>query len=77
MKRRLLALMLASLTVVSAAACSKDDTQTRYSGLLNLLQLDKNEALALDFGEDSVLNLLFKESDLRFGNWKRGVAYLG
>ena len=49
----------------------------KYPGLLNLLQLDKNEALALDFGEGSVLNLLFKDSDLKYGNWKRGVAYLG
>ena len=28
------------------------------------------------FGEGSVLNLLFKESDIKFGNWKKGVAYL-
>jgi hypothetical protein len=31
----------------------------------------------MDFGEDFVLNLLFKDSDLKFGNWKKGVAYLG
>ena len=49
----------------------------KYPELINLLQLDKNEALALDFGEGSVLNLLFKDSDLKYGNWKRGVAYLG
>lgn len=49
----------------------------KYPGMINLLQLDKNEALALDFGEGFVLNLLFKDSDLKFGNWKRGVAYLG
>ena len=55
----------------------KADTRSKYSGMLNLLQLDKNEALALDFGEGFVLNLLFKESDLKFGNWKKGVAFLG
>ena len=55
----------------------KADTQAKYPELLNLLQLDKNEVLAMDFGEDFVLNLLFKDSDLKFGNWKKGVAYLG
>ena len=55
---------------------SKQSTQDKYPGLVNLLQLDKNEALAMDFGEGSVLNLLFKESDLKFGNWKKGVAFL-
>ena len=54
----------------------KQSTQEKYPELLNLLQLDKNEALAMDFGEGSVLNLLFKESDLKFGNWKKGVAFL-
>ena len=56
---------------------SNAGTCASYPEMLSLLQLDKNEALALDFGEGSVLNLLFKESDLKFGNWKRGVAYLG
>ena len=49
----------------------------KYPQMLNLLQLNNNEALAMDFGEGSVLNLLFKESDIKFGNWKKGVAYLG
>ena len=49
----------------------------KYPQMLNLLQLNNNEALAMDFGEGSVLNLLFKESDLKFGNWKKGVAFLG
>ena len=49
----------------------------KYPQMINLLQLNNNEALAMDFGEGSVLNLLIKDSDLKFGNWKRGVAYLG
>ena len=49
----------------------------KYPQMINLLQLNNNEALAMDFGEGSVLNLLIKESDLKFGNWKKGVAYLG
>jgi hypothetical protein len=55
---------------------SKSDTQAKYPEMLNLLQLDKNEVLAMDFGEDFVLNLLFKDSDLKFGNWKRSKAIL-
>ena len=58
-------------------SCSKESTRDKYPGMLNLLQLDKNEVLAMDFGEDFVLNLLIKDTDLKFGNWKRGVAYLG
>jgi hypothetical protein len=55
---------------------SKPEVREKYPEMLNLLQLNNNEALAMDFGEGSVLNLLFKESDLKFGNWKKGVAYL-
>ena len=56
---------------------SKPEVGDKYPEMLNLLQLNNNEALAMDFGEGSVLNLLFKESDLKFGNWKKGVAFLG
>jgi hypothetical protein len=48
----------------------------KYPEMLNLLQLDNEKALDLNFGEGSVLNLLIKESDLKFGNWKRAVAHL-
>ena len=56
---------------------SNPEIGEKYPQMLNLLQLNNNEALAMDFGEGSVLNLLFKESDLKFGNWKKGVAFLG
>lgn len=56
-------------------SCSAE-VNGRYEGFLNLLQLDNTKALAMDFGEGSVLNLLIKESDLKFGNWKKGVAFL-
>ena len=56
-------------------SCNQN-VRERYPDMISLLQLDKNEALAMDFGEGSVLNLLMKESDLKFGNWKRGVGYL-
>jgi uncharacterized protein YwqG len=48
----------------------------KYTEMLNLLQLDNEKALDLNFGEGSVLNLLIKESDLKFGNWKRVLANL-
>ena len=50
--------------------------QDRYQGYVNLLQLDNERALDLNFGEGSVLNLFMKESDLKFGNWKRTTAHL-
>ena len=56
---------------------SNPEIGEKYPQMLNILQLNNNEALAMDFGEGSVLNLLFKESDLKFGNWKKGVAFLG
>ena len=56
---------------------SNPEVGEKYPEMLNLLQLNNNSALAMDFGEGSVLNLLFKESDIKFGNWKKGVAYLG
>ena len=55
---------------------SNETVQEKYPGMLNLLQLDNEKALDLNFGEGSVLNILIKESDLKFGNWKRAVAHL-
>jgi uncharacterized protein YwqG len=55
---------------------ASEDTKTKYEGYVNLLQIDNEEALAINFGKGSMLNILMKESDLKFGNWKRGVACL-
>ena len=55
---------------------ASEDTKTKYKGYVNLLQIDNEEALAINFGKGSMLNILMKESDLKFGNWKRGVACL-
>ena len=41
---------------------------------LNLLQLDENQEAGLNF--NGVLNVMMKESDLKFGNWKKTIAYL-
>jgi hypothetical protein len=56
---------------------ASEGTKEKYEGYVNLLQIDNEEALAIDFGKDSALYLMMKESDLKFGNWKRGLAYLG
>ena len=55
---------------------SNEAVLEKYPEMLNLLQLDNEKALDLNFGEGSVLNLLIKESDLKFGNWKRALAHL-
>jgi hypothetical protein len=54
-----------------------EEVKKKYEGYVNMLQIDNNEALAVDFGKGSALYLLMKESDLKFGNWKRSVAFLG
>lgn len=54
-----------------------DEVKGKYEGYVNMLQIDNDEALAMDFGKDSALYVLMKESDLDFGNWKRGLAFLG
>ena len=56
---------------------SSESAREKYEGYVNLLQIDNNEALAIDFGKGHTFNLLMKDSDLKFGNWKRGVGYLG
>lgn len=53
------------------------EAREKYSNHISLLQIDNEETLAIDFGKGSRLNILMKESDLKFGNWKRGLAYLG
>ena len=53
------------------------EVQENYKDYVNMLQIDNDEALAVDFGKGSALYLLMKESDLKFGNWKRSVAFLG
>lgn len=48
-----------------------------YPDSLNLLQLEDNEQISLSFENLGRLNVVIKESDLKFGNWKRAKAYLG
>ena len=53
-----------------------EDVRQQYPDMINLLQLDENDEIGLRFYDGGNLNLLMKESDLKFGNWKRGKAFL-
>lgn len=53
-----------------------EDVRQQYPDMINLLQLDENDEIGLRFYDGGNLNLLMKESDLRFENWKRGKAFL-
>ena len=52
---------------------SSGDVASKYSGLMNLLQITRENNLDLE--SDGELNLLIKPSDLGFGNWKKTIAY--
>lgn len=54
---------------------SRETVRTQYTDMLNLLQIASDKISGLDF-ENQVLNIMIKESDLRFGNWKRSIAFL-
>ena len=53
---------------------SSADVAQKYEGLVNLLQIVRAENLDVEF--DGELNLMMKESDLHFGNWKKTIAHL-
>lgn len=45
--------------------------------MLNLMRIPSDQALQLDFSPDgSTLNIVIKESDLHYGNWKKAKALL-
>lgn len=56
---------------------AKAETADRYPDLCNLLLLTSETVSGLQFPDNMTLNLLMKESDMRFGNWKKTKAYLG
>lgn len=53
-----------------------DETKDHNPGMRNLLQLDEDDMIGLRFYDCGMLNLLIKDSDLKFGNWKKVKAYL-
>lgn len=52
------------------------DVRDSYPDMLNLLQLDEDDGLGLHFYDCGTVNLMIKESDLKFGNWKKTKAYM-
>ena len=53
---------------------SSAEVAEKYEALGNLLQIVRDTNLDVEF--DGELNLMIKESDLHFGNWKKAVAHL-
>lgn len=53
-----------------------EEVRQEYPEMLNLLQLDEDDQLGLRFYDCGNLNLMIKESDLKFGNWKKTKAFL-
>ena len=56
---------------------AKDNIRAEYPDLGNLLQLASDAAGGMEFPVGTTLNIMMKDSDLGFGNWKRNKAYLG
>lgn len=54
---------------------SREAVCNQYPDMLNLLQIASDQNAALDF-EGNLLNIMIKESDLKFGNWKKSKAFL-
>ena len=55
---------------------SGDEVKRNYQDHISLLHLVNNEEIALNFGENGILQTLMKDSDLRFRNWKRALTHL-
>ena len=53
---------------------SSAEVAGKYETLMNLLQIVRDGNLDVEF--DGELNLMIKESDLKFGNWKKTIAHL-
>lgn len=53
-----------------------EEIRMEYPDMINLLQLDEDDELCMRFYDCGMVNLLMKESDLKFKNWKKSKAYL-
>jgi uncharacterized protein YwqG len=53
-----------------------DAVREKYPDHTSLLQLINSSDSGTDFGECSSLNVLIKDSDLKYGNWKKSKAFL-
>ena len=52
------------------------DVKEQYPDHLSLLHLEENEEIGLRFYDCGTLDVVIKESDLKYGNWKKIKAYL-
>ena len=55
----------------------KESVRNAYPELGNLLQLTSDANGGMAFPDGATLNIMIKDSDLKFGNWKKTKAYLG
>ena len=55
---------------------SGNEVKRNYQDHISLLHLVNNQEIALNFGENGILQTLMKDSDLRFQNWKRALTHL-
>ena len=53
-----------------------DDVAQWNEGCLNLLQIDEDDDLGIRFYDSGTFNFLIKESDLKYGNFKKTFGYL-
>ena len=53
-----------------------EEVRSENKDLVNLLQIDEDDIAGFSCGNWKRLNVLFKESDLKFGNWKKSRTVL-
>lgn len=54
---------------------ASEEVRSKFPELINLLQIVRDENLEVEF--EGELNAMIKESDLKYGNWKKTRTYLG
>lgn len=54
-----------------------EKARSGYPDLGNLLQLASDATAGISFPDGATLNIMMKDSDLGYGNWKKTKAYLG
>lgn len=54
-----------------------EKARSGYPDLSNLLQLVSDATGGISFPDGATLNIMMKDSDLGYGNWKKTKAYLG
>lgn len=55
---------------------SDESVKAEYPDLGTLLQITSDAVSGIEFPDGATLNIMMKESDLKFGNWKKTKTYL-